>query len=74
MGVFNPGSGTGGVRAQTQRLDMLIGMLGFFTVMALVQTVVLEVRGDDAGGAVLVLVALLAGLYWAVRKRRSLQL
>jgi hypothetical protein len=72
MGWLNPGSGTGGTRAQTQRLDMLIGLLGFFTFMALLQAVVLEVRGDDAGGAVLLLVALLAVLYLVVRKRRSL--
>ncbi|MEP6814200.1 MAG: MYXO-CTERM sorting domain-containing protein [Marmoricola sp.] len=54
-------------------MDLLIGMLGFFTFMALVQAAVLEIRGDDAGGAALLLAALLAALVWAVRRRRSLQ-
>ena len=49
MALFNPGSGTGGPRARAQRLEMLLGILGFFTFMALVQTVVFEVRGDPAG-------------------------
>ena len=43
---------------------MLLGILGFFTFMALVQTVVLEVRGEPAGFAAVVLavLALLLGL------------
>jgi hypothetical protein len=49
MPLFNPGTGTGGPRAKAQRLDLLLGILGFFAFMALVQTVVLEVRGDPAG-------------------------
>jgi hypothetical protein len=74
MGLFNPGSGTGGVRARGQRLQMLIGLLGFFTVMALIQTVVLEVRGDDALGSALLLAVLLAALWFAIRKYRALDL
>ena len=72
MGLFNPGSGTGGVRARAQRLDMLIGIIGFFTFMALAQTVVLEFRGDDAMGSALLLALLLAVLWYVVRMRRSL--
>ena len=52
MGLFNPGGGTGShPRARAQRLEMLIGILGFFAFMALVQAVVLEVRGEPAGFA-----------------------
>jgi hypothetical protein len=57
-------------RARAQRLDVLIGVLGFFTVMALIQTVTFEFRGDPAAGAALLLVALLVGLALAVRARR----
>lgn len=72
MGLFNPGSGTGGVRARAQRLEMLIGILGFFTLMAFVQALVLELRGDDAVGAALLL-AVLAGILWfVIRLRRAL--
>lgn len=74
MGWFNPGSGTGGVRARGQRLQLLIGLLGFFTVMALVQTVVLEFRGDDALGSAVLLAVLLAALWFAIRKYRALDL
>ena len=50
MGIFNPGGGTGGhPRARAQRLEMLLGIIGFFAFMAVVQTVVLEVRGEPAG-------------------------
>jgi hypothetical protein len=74
MGIFNPGTGTGGVRAKAQRLEMLIGILGFFTFMALVQAVVAEVRGEDAVGEALLLLALCAVLYLVVRRRRSMHL
>ena len=57
-------------RARAQRLDVLIGILGFFTVMAFLQAVLLEVRGEDAVVAVLTLVACLALLAWAYRARR----
>jgi uncharacterized protein (TIGR03382 family) len=74
MGLFNPGTGTGGDRAKAQRLEMVIGILGFFAFMALVQAVVLEIRGDDAVGAAVTLAAILALLYYAVRRRRALKL
>ena len=57
-------------RARAQRLDVLIGILGFFTVMALLQAVVLELRGDDAAVAVLVLLGCLVLLGLAYRARR----
>ncbi|WP_406830458.1 hypothetical protein ABEG17_15885 [Pedococcus sp. KACC 23699] len=70
MGLFNPGSGTGGPRAKAQRLDMLLGIIGVFTFMAVVQTVVLEVRGEPAGTSALLLAVLLGVLYvvWRARK------
>jgi hypothetical protein len=71
MGLFNPGSGTGGQRARAQRLDMLLGIIGFFAFMAVVQTVVLEVRGEPAGVSALLLAVLLGVLYLVWRARRN---
>ena len=70
MGLLNPGSGTGGPRAKAQRLDMLLGIIGVFAFMAVVQTVVLEVRGEPAGTSALLLAVLLGVLYvvWRARK------
>jgi hypothetical protein len=53
---------------------MLIGILGFFAVMALVQAVVLEVRGEPAGFAAAVLAGLLLLLGLVVRARRNVRL
>lgn len=75
MGIFNPGSGTGRhPRARAQRLDVLIGLLGFFTVMAFIQTVLLELRGQAAGLSALLLAVLVVLLLMAVRARRKIQL
>ena len=75
MGIFNPGSGTGShPRARAQRLDMLIGLLGFFTVMAFIQTALLELRGQSAGGSALLLAVLVVLLLLAARARRKIQL
>jgi hypothetical protein len=71
MGLFNPGSGTGGQRARAQRLDMLLGIIGFFAFMAVVQTVVLEVRGESAGFSAALLAVLLGVLYVVWRARRN---
>lgn len=71
MGLFNPGSGTGGQRARAQRLDMLLGIIGFFAFMAVIQTVVLEVRGEPAGSSAALLAALLGVLYVVWRARRN---
>jgi beta-phosphoglucomutase-like phosphatase (HAD superfamily) len=70
MGLLNPGSGTGGPRARAQRLDTALGILGFFAVMATIQTVVLEVRGKPAGFAAATLTILLV-LLWLVWRARS---
>ena len=66
-----PGGSTGsrprGPSARRQRLEMVLGILGFFTFVALVVTVVAEVRGDPALVEVLVLVFFLALTYYAYR-------
>jgi hypothetical protein len=71
MGLFNPGSGTGGPRARAQRLDMVLGILGFFAFRAVVQTVVLEVRGEPAGFSAALLAVLLGLLYLVWRARKN---
>lgn len=71
MGIFNPGGGTGGTRARAQRLDMLLGIIGVFAFMAVVQTVVLEVRGEPAGRSAVLLAVLLAVLWFVWRLRRN---
>jgi hypothetical protein len=72
MGLFNPGSGTGGTRARAQRLEMVIGILGFFTLLAAIQTVVLEVRGESAVAEALILAAFSVLLWLAIRARRRI--
>ena len=57
-------------RARAQRLEVLIGILGFFTVMALLQAVVLEVQGRPATFAAVVLLVLVVALVLAFRARR----
>lgn len=71
MPLFNPGSGTGGPRARAQRLEVLLGILGFFSFMALVQTVVFEVRGDPAGFSAAVLAVLVVAVWLTWRARRN---
>jgi hypothetical protein len=71
MGLFNPGSGTGGQRAKAQRLEVLLGLIGFFAFMAMIQTVVLEVRGEAAGGSAALLAVLLAFSWLIWRARRN---
>jgi hypothetical protein len=71
MGLFNPGSGTGDVRAKAQRLEMLLGIIGFFALIATIQLVVLEVRGEPAAGSAALLAGLLAALWFVWRLRRN---
>jgi len=47
-----------------------VGILGFFTVVAFLQAVVLEVGGRDAVGAAAVLLGFAVALGFAVRARR----
>jgi uncharacterized membrane protein YjgN (DUF898 family) len=57
-------------RAKVQRIEMLIGVLGFFTAIAFLQTLVLEVQGKPALRSALLLLALVVLLWLAVRWRR----
>jgi hypothetical protein len=57
-------------RAKAQRLEMVIGVLGFFTAVAFIQTVVLEVRGEPALGSALLLLGFVVLLGLAIRWRR----
>ena len=59
--------GTRGPSARRQRMEMVLGILGFFTVVALVVTVVAEVRGEPALVEVIVLVIFLSLTYYAYR-------
>jgi hypothetical protein len=58
-------------RARAQRLEMVIGILGFFTAVAFVVTVVAELRGELALREALVLLgfAVLLGLAIYARRR-----
>jgi hypothetical protein len=49
---------------------MALGILGFFAVMATIQTVLLEVRGEPAGFAAATLAILLV-LLWLVWRARG---
>ena len=57
-------------RAKAQRLEMLIGVLGFFTAVAFIETVLLELRGRPALRSALILLGFLVLLGLAVRWRR----
>ena len=57
-------------RAKAQRIEMLIGVLGFFTAIAFVQTVVLELQGKPALRSALILLGFVVLLGLAIRWRR----
>lgn len=57
-------------RAKAQRIEMLIGVLGFFTAVAFIETVVLELRGKEALRSALVLLGFVVLLGLAIRWRR----
>jgi hypothetical protein len=57
-------------RARAQRLDVLIGILGFFVLMAFIQTVAFELQNKPAGFAAAVLLALVVALWWAIKAKR----
>lgn len=58
-------------RARAQRLEMVIGILGFFTAVAFILTVVAEIRGQPALRPALVLAGFAAVLAVAVYFRRK---
>jgi hypothetical protein len=57
-------------RAKAQRLEVLIGILGFFAVAALVTTVVAELRGQPALRPAMVLLGFVLALGGAIWWRR----
>ena len=57
-------------RAKAQRIEMLIGVLGFFTAIAFVQTVVLELQGKPALRSAMILLGFVVLLGLAIRWRR----
>jgi hypothetical protein len=57
-------------RARAQRIEMLIGILGFFTAVAFVVTVIAEVRGQAALREALVLLVFAVMFGLAIRWRR----
>lgn len=59
-------------RAKAQRIEMLIGVLGFFTAVAFIDTVVLELRGKEALRSALVLLGFVVLLGLAIRWRRRI--
>jgi hypothetical protein len=59
-------------RAKAQRIEMLIGVLGFFTAIAFIETVVLELRGQEALRSALVLLGFVVLLGLAIRWRRRI--
>jgi threonine/homoserine/homoserine lactone efflux protein len=61
-------------RAKAQRLEMLIGILGFFTFMAFVSAVVAEVRDRPALFPAMVLLGFVILTYLAIRARRRVRI
>jgi threonine/homoserine/homoserine lactone efflux protein len=57
-------------RAKAQRIEMLIGVLGFFTAAAFIQTVILELRGRPALRSAMLLLGFVVLLWLAIRWRR----
>ena len=56
-----------GPSARRQRWEMAIGILGFFTVVAFIVTVVAEVRGEPALNEAIVLAGFVLLTYLAYR-------
>jgi hypothetical protein len=57
-------------RAKGQRIEMLIGVLGFFTAIAFIQTVILELQGKPALRSAMILLGFVVLLGLAIRWRR----
>ncbi len=57
-------------RARAQRLDVLIGILGFFIIMAFIQTLTFELQGKSAGLSAATLLGLCVAMWYAIKARR----
>src|SRR4030095_15346108 len=68
--TFSQEEGAVHPRAKAQRIEMLIGVLGFFTAGALLEGVALWVRGKEALRSALVLLGFVVLLGLAIRWRR----
>ena len=60
------------VERRRENVEILMGVLGFFTTMLLVSTIVAELRGEPSLGQALVLAILVGLFYVLVRIRRAL--
>jgi len=60
------------VERRRETVDVVIGVLGFFTVLLLGSTVVAELRGDDSLARALALAVFVVLLYVLLRIRRAL--
>ena len=60
------------VERRRETVDIVLGVLGFFTLLLLVSTVLAEVRGDDSLARALTLAIFLVLLYVLLRMRRAL--
>ena len=60
------------VERRRETVDVVLGVLGFLTVMLLASTVMAEVRGDDSLARALALAVFVVLLYVLVRIRRAL--
>ena len=60
-------------RTLSEAIELIVGILAFFALMAIVVTVVYEVRGEDALTPALVSAGLLAviGVLWWLRGKAS---
>jgi hypothetical protein len=59
-------------RAREQRWEMAVGIVGVFTLIALINTIVLEVRGEEALFAALVLLVFVLLFAFVLNKRWGL--
>ena len=59
-------------RAREQRLDVAVGILGFFTVVFFLDALVTEIRGGDALAAALFLLGFAVLLGVVLQKRYKL--
>jgi hypothetical protein len=66
---------TGAARAAERRrenLDIVLGVLGFFTVLLFLSTAIAEIRGEPALGRALALAVMVSLVLVTLRIRRSM--
>ena len=57
--------------ARRHNLEVILGLLGFFSLMAFIQLVASELRGDAPAGYAVVTALLLGLTYWTYRRWRK---